>query len=396
MTSITKLLCVFSLLVLVCSAAHAQNIATAQLSGTVTDPQGAVIPNAPVTVRDTAKNFERTTQTNADGRYQFLLLPPGDYTVTAEAKGFGKVAVRDRLTVGQFAELPISMKVTSGEVVEVSAQAEIIETQRTSSTNTIQQQRIDNLPINGHNYVNFALTDSQATRDIAPSIGAAPTSGINFGGQRARSNLVNVDGMDYVDNSVNGIRSTVSQEAVQEFQIIDNGYAAEYGRASGGVVNIVTRSGGNAFHGTAFAYLRHKSIQADNPFSTVQNPAYTRVQPGFTLSGPLAKDRTFWFLSYETTRRQETGFSTIGENNFGLVPFNSSAYVPFGLPATVLMSPQQAAALAGPPSVVRAQYIGTILQSQNVALNGAAGSPFFPGPDLTPLPASYMAVGSLV
>ena len=392
----TRVLCVYSLLALMTLAAQAQSIATAQLSGTVTDPQGAVVANANVTVRDTAKNFERSTQTNSAGRYQFLLLPPGDYTVLVEAPGFGKTTVRDTLTVGQVAELPIGLKVASGETVEVNAQAEMIETQRTSSTHTIQQQRIDNLPINGRNYVNFALTDSQTTRDIAPSIGAAPTSGINFGGQRARSNLVNLDGMDSVDNSVNGIRSTVSQEAVQEFQIIDNGYAAEYGRASGGVVNIVTRSGGNAFHGTAFAYLRHKSIQAVNPFSTVPDPAYTRVQPGFTLSGPLVKDRTFWFLSYETTRRQETGFSTIGQGNFGLVPFNAAAYAPFGLPSTILMSPQQAQVMSAlAPSVINATYLGTILQSQNVALRGAAGSPVFPG-STTPLPGSYMAVGSLV
>ena len=99
------------------------------------------------------------------------------------------------------------------------------------------------MPINGRNYINFALTDSRLARDTAPSIGAAPTSGLNMSGQRARANLVNVDGADAVDNSTNGIRSTISQEGVQEFQIITNGYAAEYGRASGGVVNIITRSG---------------------------------------------------------------------------------------------------------------------------------------------------------
>src|SRR5207245_7434148 len=136
----------------------------------------------------------------------------------------------------------------------------------------------DNLPINGRNYINFTLTNSQVARDTAPSIGAAPTSGLNFGGQRARANLVNVDGEDAIDNSTNGVRSTVSQEAVQEFQLITNGYAPEYGRASGGVVNIITRSGTDEIHGTAFGYLRNRKIQAVNPYATAKEPASTRAQ----------------------------------------------------------------------------------------------------------------------
>src|SRR3989449_9517537 len=217
------------------------------------------------------------------------------------------------------ADLPVTLAVAgTQETVNVSSAAEQVETQRSSSTDTIEQRRIDNLPINGRNYINFALTDSRLARDDAPSIGAAPTSGLNMSGQRARANLVNVDGADAVDNSVNGIRSTVSQEAVQEFQIITNGYAAEYGRASGGVVNIITRSGANDFHGSLFGYVRNRNFQAVNPFSTEKDPAYTRVQSGFTLSGPLKQDKTFYFLSFENTRRHETGFSSIGANNFGL------------------------------------------------------------------------------
>ncbi len=139
-----------------------------------------------------------------------------------------------------------------------------------------------------------------------------------------RSNLVNVDGADAIDNSTNGVRSTVSQEAVQEFQIITNSYAAEYGRASGGVVNIITRSGSNEFHGDVFGYLRNRNFQAVNPFSTVPNPAYTRVQAGAAFGGPIKKDKTYYYFSYEVTRRHETGFSSIGQDNFGLVPFDAS------------------------------------------------------------------------
>ncbi len=295
--------------------------------------------NATVTARDEAKGLERATSENTDGQYHILLLPPAQYTVTAEAPGFARATVPNVvITVGQMAELPIVLSVAgSQEVINVSSAAELVETQRTSSTDTIDQRRIDNLPINGRNYINFALTDSRLARDTAPSIGAAPTSGLNMSGQRARANLVNVDGADAVDNSTNGIRSTISQEGVQEFQIITNGYAAEYGRASGGVVNIITRSGSNDLHGSLFGYLRNRNFQAVNPFSTVPDPAYTRVQAGAAIGGAIKKDKTFYYFSYEGTWRQETGFSSIGANNFGLVPFDTTQVgQPFG---TVLLTP---------------------------------------------------------
>jgi hypothetical protein len=394
--------------------APAQSPSTgAQLTGTILDPGGAAVPQATVTLRSNTSAIEQSSTSDASGQYRFLLVPAGQYILSVEAPGFSKLTDSGIvLTVGQVANLPVTLQLAGvTQEVTVTSGASLVETQRTSLSTTVDQQRIDNLPINGRNYINFTLTNSQVARDTAPSIGAAPTSGLNVGGQRARANLVNIDGEDAIDNSTNGVRSTVSQEAVQEFQLITNGYAPEYGRASGGVVNIITRSGTNEIHGTAFGYLRNRNIQAVNPFSTVSNPAYTRVQSGFTLSGPLKKDKTFYFLSFESTRRHETGFSSIGANNFG--------FTTISLPGlgTAQVTPQQAAfiganaaALALPPTDPRYQFMASYLflagGSSAVATTGVqpaivGGRSAFPStcnpltPVCAPLPASYVPLNSI-
>src|SRR5437763_3215283 len=326
-------ICSLSLFAIVfCSLTYGQGVASGDLHVTVKDPNGSFVTGATVKVRDEAKGTEHPASASGSGEYSILALPPASYTLTVSAPGFATKAFSHlTITVGSLSELPITLTVASTtETVEVSSQADLIEPTRTSTTDTVNQQRIENLPINQRDYINFTLTDSQVARDNGPGIGAAPTSGLNMSGQRARSNLVNVDGADATDNSINGVRSTVSQEAVQEFQIITNSYSAEYGRASGGVVNIITRSGSNAFHGDIFGYLRNRNFQAVNPFSTVKDPAYTRVQSGVAFGGALKKDKTFYYFSYEVTRRHETGFSSIGANNLGLVPFNTGTDIGSG------------------------------------------------------------------
>jgi outer membrane receptor protein involved in Fe transport len=331
--------CATILCVLVLSFAvrGAAQVNTATLSGNVTDPQGLAVRGARVTVTSATTGAERTIIVDDDGRYIFIGLPPGQYRISVDG-GANFAAYQDPavvLTVGQAAMLSPQLQLRGQQqTVTVTSELTLVETQKTDDSSTIDSLQITNLPINGRNYINFTLLNSQAARDDTPSIGAAPTSGLNFGGQRARSNEVSVDGADAVDKSVGGVRATVSQEAVQEFQVITSNYMPEYGRATGGVVNIVTKSGSNELHGNLFGYLRNSAIQAQNPFSVqgAFNPAtdtvtlkpvkqsFTRVQAGATLGGPIQKDKTFFFFAYETIRAQATGFTSIGANNFGLMP----------------------------------------------------------------------------
>jgi hypothetical protein len=315
--------------------------------------------------------------------------------LVAEAEGFARsVSPELVVTIGQSAELNLSLQpATIGEQITVEASTELIERARTATATTIDQMRIDNLPINGRNYLSFSLLTSTGVRDNSPAIGPAPTSGINFGGQRARSNNVQVDGADNNDNSVNTVRATVSQEAVQEFQVVANGYNAEFGRASGGVINIITRSGSNEVRGTVFGFLRHRSFQARNPFSNESDPAFTRVQAGSTLGGPIVRDRTFFFFSYETTRRQETGFTSIGQDGFGLVRTQLGGAVGLLTPAQASFVTNQAV-----PLNVRSGYFSALAAASNTALFGspvgAGGPKVFPSG--TPLPASFTPVQRLV
>lgn len=321
-------------------------VASADLRGTVLDPNRAVVPGATVTARNIATGITRTTTSGDDGSYVLIALPPGEYEITAEAATFKKVTITNvRLTVGQSAELliPMELGAASAEVTITGDSVELIETSKTSVATTIDQTKIQSLPINERSATGFALTLSTVGRDNGRPIGPAPTSGLNIGGQRGRSTQVNVDGADFTDNSINAARTTVSQEAVQEYQIATNSYTAEFGRATGGIINVVTKRGTNDFHGSAFGYIRDKRIQARNAFSPIDNPDYRRTQYGFSLGGPFAQDRTHFFVAFERRQRDESGFFT---SNVGQGLTGSFTFTVPGLPQQTFsnITPAQATA----------------------------------------------------
>ncbi len=411
---------VVCVLVMGFAAAGKAQVNTATLSGIVTDPQGLLVHGAKVTVVNADTGAERSTVADDNGRYNLVGLPPGQYKLTVD--GGANFATFENnaivVSVGENAAFSPRLALRGlQQTVTVTTETAAIETTKTEVSQVVDQRRIDNLPINGRNYINFTLTNSQTNRDVAPTIGPAPTSGLNVGGQRARSNEVSVDGADAVDNSINGIRATVSQEAVQEFQLILGDYSAEYGRATGGVINIVTKSGGNEVHGDVFGYLRNKAFQARNAFSGQVDPttgeldptkqAFTRVQAGFTIGGPIVKDKTFYFLSYEDTLREETGFSSIGETQGGGGPWGlTPVTLPTpGGPLPVELTPSQASTVqtlltSGVPAYqgLAVQYGLLLGSASSVALNkldfgaiaaGLSGGSLNPGPGAQfPLPVA--------
>jgi hypothetical protein len=368
------------------SMASAQ-VNTATLSGIVSDPQGLGVKEAKVTMTNAGTGAQRTSATDDGGRYNLVGLPPGQYKMTVD--GGASFSVYENptvvLTVGENATLDLRLDLKGVvQTVTVTTETSPVETTKTEVSRTVEQREITNYPINGRSYINFTLTDSRTTRDVSPTIGPAPNSGLSIGGARARGTMVSVDGADAVDNSINAIRSTLSQEGIQEFQLILSNYNAEYGRASGGVINIVSKNGTNEFHGNAFGYFRNKAFQARNPFSGQVDPvtgnldpikqAYTRTQSGLTLGGPLKKDKTFAFLSYEYTQREESGFASIGINKFGMQTVTLPT--PGGPLPVQLTGPQAAAVNALLSSsnsslqTLGVQYGVFMGSASSVALNG--------------------------
>jgi hypothetical protein len=311
------------------------------IKGTVTDSSGGVLPGAMITVINMDTGIERTTVSDGMGAFRLFLLPPAQYEVRVEARGLSTYTRRPvDVTVGETVSIEAVLRPASVQQ-EVLVREDVlpIETEKTQQADTITSRQIENLPINERNFLNFALltpgvTDSKAL--ISFTLPQAPTSGLSFLGQNGRSNNVAIDGVDNNDDAVGAVRSTLSQEAVQEFQINRSNFSAEFGRAGGGLINIVSKSGTNRFNGTFFAFVRNEALDARNPFAFGPNnsridPPYHRLQSGFILGGPIRKDRTFFFLSYEGLRQRESRFVTFLENTDFLQPAPSQRALIQGL-----------------------------------------------------------------
>ena len=318
---------IFFVSLLIGGMAYAQGTgASGDIRGTVIDPSGAVMAKVNVTATDVAKGTKRTEVTDNLGQYHFVGLIPSTYDISAQVSGFQtEIAKGVTVNVGQYLVMDFHMKVSQvSESVEVTTEAPVVDTERGHQANTISQEFITDLPINRRDYLTFTLLApavSDSTRlasDQDFRVKQTPQSGLSFYGSNGRGNSVTVDGGEANDDA-GGVRLTLSQDAVQEFQINRSNYGAELGGASGGTINIVTKSGTNAVHGSLFGFFRNDAMDAANPFSFSQalqpgqtfNPAnpdlfgthvkdsLTREQFGGSIGFPITKDKTFFFGSFE-------------------------------------------------------------------------------------------------
>jgi hypothetical protein len=307
--------------------AQSGNYTTGSIAGTVRDDAGAGLPGVTVTATNLGTGQTRTTFTGKDGEYDLNLLPPGDYTVTAELQGLGKSSVpRVTVLLGTATRTDLKLAPKVSEAMTVTAAAPIIDTQRTGMTQSVTNRQIETLPLLGRDFRTLAMLTPGVTID------SYTLASITANGARPLSTDYNIDGAssdnDFYGQQTGGTRApfTFSQEAIQEFQVIRTQYDAEYGRGVGAVVNAITKSGGNEFHGEVFYFDRQKSWSSTRsttfntdiggttyplPISDSYLPK-TVQQPGFVLGGPIIPDKVFFFVGYDSMT-QNQGY-TVGND----------------------------------------------------------------------------------
>lgn len=285
---------------------------TGLIQGTVVDPNGAVVNGASVNVKNVGTGFERTVTSNSDGFFSAPLLPLGKYRVTATAQGFSNSILENvEVNVGQTLSLKIEMKIGGGvNTVDVSAEGEGVETSRTELSTQINDRAVENLPINRRDFSRFALLTPGVSIVQGPD-----GDEITINGQKGIQNNISIDGADannpFFGEQRGGQRPafTISLESVKEFQVVPVGASAEFGRASGGFINVVTKSGTNEYSGAAFLFFRNQSLSGQNPDAVAANlptEDFRNYQFGGNVGGPIKKDKAFFFVAYERNDGQSS------------------------------------------------------------------------------------------
>jgi hypothetical protein len=298
-----------------------QSVAGATLSGHVEDGNGAAISGATVTITSLEQKQATATKSGEKGRYRFTYLPVGTYQLKVEAGGFAALEKQITLTIGQALNVPLKLAVAGAtEIVDVSADVPIVETVRTQLAETVLPGEINSLPLNGRNYLDLAALTPGVTRANPVSnqrfaeTSAVPGTQISVAGQRNINNGFVLDGLSANDDAADLPGTFYSQEVIREFQVITSGGIAEFGRASSGIINVVSQSGTNNWHGRLYGFLRSRRTDARNPLSATKDPL-TQGQYGATFSGPINRDRTFLFANFEQTRLHNAVVLTISPAN---------------------------------------------------------------------------------
>lgn len=302
-----------------------ETINFASVSGRVTDPSGLVVEGAAVEGRQIETNQHAATVTNREGRFRFPYLRAGAYEITAQKKGFAPVTQRVTLTVGAAFDLPFALPVSGSETtVTVSSEVTLVEAGRSQVAGTVPQAEVDNLPLNGRNFTDIALLipgvspTNTASTQLFPETSAVPGQGISIASQRNFSNSFIVDGLSANDDAAGLGGMLYSVDTVNNFQVVTSGGQAEFGRALGGYVNVLTRSGTNQLHGDLYGYFRNQRLNAANALSGSKLPL-TQAQYGASLGGPISADRTFYFANFEQRLLNQSGLVTIAPANVATI-----------------------------------------------------------------------------
>jgi Carboxypeptidase regulatory-like domain len=301
-----------------------QSVVGATVSGVVHDASRAIVRDAEVNIRNQATGQSWRVLSDRNGGFRFSYLPAGSYRLRVQANGFGPAEREVALLVGQAFDLQVVLNVANLEQqVTVSEEPPLVETVRTQLSEVVTPREINTLPLNGRNYLDLALlvpgvskTNTGANQRFAET-SAVPGTGISVYSQRNLNNSFVLDGLSANDDAAELAGSFYSQEVIREFQVVTSD-VAEFGRASAGVVNIITQSGSNTLHGTAYGFLRNQRFDAKNPLSGTLLPL-TQVQYGLSLSGPIVRDRTFYFGNFEQTRQNTAGVITIDPTNVAAI-----------------------------------------------------------------------------